>query len=200
MMWGLSWQAPWRLSHQAHHTCVVSDVTGSSCFSSEATVDEKHGLTTITRRSLEPWAHFSVSFPQNAGLERFPLAATILPQAAACQMEDKPSEKFTKHYSLVNWTMLTPDSCSWNLFSKKQKLWSFKRCSVYAALCAKIPPELNKTHSSFLIKPETVPHLDDSFQGFTSLALLSFLKHVIVQCTEAWWPLCTQAGSIQAVC
>lgn len=54
----------------------------------------------------------------------------------------------TKHYSLVNWTRLTADSCSWNRFGKKQKLWSFQRwCSVYAALCANIPPELNKTIS-----------------------------------------------------
>lgn len=122
-------------------------------------LDESHGLTTVTRSSLEPWAHSSISFPQNAGLEGVPLAATILSQAAACQMEDKPSEKFTKHYSLVNWTMLAPDSCSWNLFSKKQKLWSFKRwCSLYTALYANIPPELNKTNSSLLIKSETVPH------------------------------------------
>lgn len=56
-------------------------------------LDERHGLTTATQNSLEPWAHFSISFPQNAGLEGVPLAATILSHAAACQMENKPSEK-----------------------------------------------------------------------------------------------------------
>lgn len=36
-------------------------------------LDGGHGLTTITWSSLEPWAHFSISFLQNAGLEGVPL-------------------------------------------------------------------------------------------------------------------------------
>lgn len=119
-------------------------------------LDERHGLTTVTRTSLEPWAHSSISFPQNAGLEGVPLAATIPCQTDACQMEDKPSEKFIKHYFLVNWTMLTPDSGSWNLL-QDAKADFLKGDAVYTALCANIPPELNKTISSLLIKSESVP-------------------------------------------
>ena len=129
-------------------------------------------------------AHSSASFPQSPGLERVSLAATVPSQAAACQTEDKPSQKFTKLYSLVTWTARNPDGCSWNLFTK-QKLSSFKRqCCVHAESCANTPLELNYSFTPNEIWKSAifVQYLRWFFSVY--LALLSFLRHMILQNTD----------------
>lgn len=167
--WASIWAAHTAGCLEAQPIRYITHVRGMTCSMKlllqqwRPLLDERHGLTTVTELLGAPGsspAHSNVSFPQSTGLERVSLAATVPSQANACQTEDKPSQKFTKHCSLVNWTVLTPDDCSWNLFSKKQKLSSFKRwCSLHAESCANMPLELQKTIPSLLMKSEKMPYL-----------------------------------------
>lgn len=130
------------------------------------------------------WARSSVGFPRSTGWKApGPLWPHL--RLRPGPTEEQLSHESTKHYSLANWTVLAPDGCSQNLFSNKS-LPGFNRwCSAHAESHANAHLEVNKSIPSLLLKFEKNADLfstsDDSLQY---LALLLFLKHVVLQNTD----------------